>query len=469
MTDVRWSIPLFLAGCGGAQEPAPAPQQLQCTIDGQNESRVMRDCTTELSYQDRDLSAKVEAFGVSLDAESGMQYRPVKNSLTLLLEQQRGMCRDWNACALSRQEYVARSEWMTAQFTMLTQILDAAMQGPPDPESRGRVLQQVLEWSTRAQEMQSQERVETARIAVEAQGAAVQQDENAILEQRSGLEAQGAVAQTDQAGSLGRQATAQEEAARLQAEILQRQMAAQGQIDQQNAAARANMRAQFGAQADNYERMATEIAAFVPAFAKARTDVAGFTQGKRPRLCSSNFRRDLETAGRGDNATVADQARRIKEAADRLCVRFDLWEQPDAGILRDLGKIPESLERAEQMAQDRTSTPEPVKAQIVAKIQQARREVAGTEAGRRPFPCLARVWSDLTDLSTQGNGWLNTAASNAIRTRDGVCQRIGVLPRNLEQDGEQFGRFMDSLEGQVRGMERQYRDLAVQMRASIPP
>jgi hypothetical protein len=468
VTDVRWSV-VFLVGCGGAQEPAPAPRQLQCTIDGQNESRVMRDCTSELSYQERDLSAKVDAFGLSLDAESGVQYRPVKNSLTLLIEQQRGMCRDWNACALSRREYVARSEWMTAQFTMLTQILDAAMQGPPDPAGRERVLAQVLEWSARAQEMQSQERVETARIAVEAQGVEAQREQNAILDQRSGLEAQSAVAQTDAAGSLGRQATAQEEQARLQAEMLQRQMAAQGQIDAQNAASRANMRAQFGAQADNYERMAGELAAFVPAFARARTELAGFTQGKRPRLCSSSFRRDLETAGRGDNATVADQARRLKEQADRICVRFDKWEQPDADILRDLARIPESLERDEQMAGDRTSSPEPVKAQVIAKIQQARREVAGTEAGRRPFPCLSRVWTELTDLSTQGNGWLNEAASRAVRSRDRVCQGIGVLPRTLEQDAETFGRLIDQFEGQVRGIERQYRDLAVQMRASIPP
>jgi len=462
---------ILVAGCGGAQtEPQPQPTQLECTIDGQTEKRVMRDCTTDLSYQERDISARIEAYEVQVGGGSSPQFRPVKNSVNLLLEQQRGMCRDWNACALSRPEYVQRSEWLTSQFTTLQQLLDAASpETMHDPASRERVMQQILDWAARAQELRVTERVETQRNEVAREGVEVAAQGNEIQSERAGLEAQSAMARTEQAGSQNRMASAEEEQARLQREMLERQQAAQGQMGAQSAESRAAQRAQFEVQIENLERQAHDLEAFLPTIARMRTESAGLGQGKRPRLCTSTLRAQLEGAGRGENQHVADTARRFVDLIVRVCTPFDLWERPNAEVLRELGRIPQSLESDERMASDRTSEPADVKARVVAKIQQARREIAGTETGARPFPCASRVWQEISDLSQSGNGWLNTAAERAVRNRDRVCQTIGVLPRNLEQQATSLASMLDGVEGPMRQNARSFHDAADRFRASIPP
>jgi hypothetical protein len=467
---MRTLFVLWIAGCGGAQEPQPQPTQLECTIDGQTEKRVMRDCSSDLSYQERDVSAKVEAFGVQLGGGSNPEFRPIQNSVNLLLEQQRGMCRDWNACALSRQEYVQRSEWLTSQFTTLQQLLDAASpETMNDPAARERVLQQILDWAQRAQELRVTERIETQRNEIAAEQVAVDAQGNEIQAERAGFEAEAAMARTDQAGSQNRQASAEEEQARLQREMMQRQAATQSGINAQNAEVRASQRAQFQVQIENLERQARDLEAFLPTISRMRSESAGLAQGKRPRFCASNLRASLETAGRGENQHVADTARRMVDQIERSCTPFDLWEHPNADVLRELGRIPQSLESDERMASERTSEPADVKARVVAKIQEARRAVAGTETGARPFPCAARVWQEILDLSNSGNGWLNTAAERAVRNRDRVCQTIGVLPRSLEQNATTLASILDGIEGPMRQNARSFHDAADRFRASIPP
>lgn len=140
------------AACGGSnREPQYVPSQVQCTVDGRIERRVTRDCSSTLTYQERDYGARLEALGGSLGGDADVAIRPVQSSIMVLIEQQRGMCRDWNACALSRREYVRRSDWMTVHFSTLVQLLSTVdPSGVQAGEARSALIRQVLEWADRA-------------------------------------------------------------------------------------------------------------------------------------------------------------------------------------------------------------------------------------------------------------------------------------------------------------------------------
>ncbi len=484
-------LPILLtAACGGAQEPAPQPQQLQCTIDGAQEMRVMRDCTTELSYQERDLSARVEAFGVEVGGSASTQYRPVQDSLMMLLEQQRAMCRDWNACVLARPEYVQRSEWLTSQFSTLTQILDAANQGEQDAASRERLLGQVLEWSQRARETQMQERLETARIDVEAQQVAADAQANEIEAQRTGIAAMSAGAETSQAGSQGRIATAAEEQARVLAAAADAQRRTLEAQQQQMAAGSAQANVQLTMQIQTQERDAGDMRAFLDVLTKVRGGSEGAAEGRSPRACGDRgLRAKIHDVGLSGNS-VASQANNLEGKVNDLCGRFERWSQPNDVGRQSLGNFFRHLKQIETWMNDEMrcaritdaaerrrcennygeghAEKEVADRDGLRHVAELRRELGGVEEARRPFPCFSQTWTRLAALqfpASMAKNWVPTLAQQADR----VCGALGVDREHLGESTRSLVQTLDSSESQTRQRLRQTEENLVRFRAMVRP
>jgi hypothetical protein len=482
-------LPVLVGACGGAQDPPPQPQQLQCTIDGAQEMRVMRDCTSELSYQERDLSARVEAFGVEVGGAANVNYRPVQDSLMMLLEQQRAMCRDWNACVLARPEYVQRSEWLTSQFSTLTQILDAAGQAT-DPASRERILAQVLEWSQRARETAMQERLETARIDVQAQEVAAQEQANDIEAQRTGIAAASAAAETSQAQSQDRIATAAEEQARVMAEAAAAQRRALEAQQQQMASGSAQANVALQLQIQTQERDAADMRVFLDILTKVRAGSEGADEGRSPRACGDRgLRAKIHEVALSGNA-IASQCQNLEGKVNDLCGRFEGWSRPNDVGRRMLGTFFQHLTQIETWMNDEMrcsrmtdaaerrrcensygegrAEKEGADREGLRHVAELRRELAGVEDGRRPFPCFSQTWTRLAALQfppSMAKNWVPTLAQQAER----VCSVMGVDRGHLGDSTRSLVQALDQSESMTRQRLRQTEENVVRFRAMVRP
>jgi serine/threonine-protein kinase len=225
----------------------------------------------------------------------------------------------------------------------------------------------------------------------------------------------------------------------------------------------------FRAQADAYERQVREIESFVAVLPRLRRDLAGLSSGREPPLCGGASRQALSV--RSEVQIVVSTAQSLRNEIDRICAPFERVDNPPPEVRQQFARIASTLDRAEQMAQDRsisTNTPTHVADQVVAAVREARRVLDGVEQGRKPFPCDAAVFSQLRRLGSAGNVWSGAAADRVTRMRDQICRRLGVDRSQLTQNATQFERRLEDAEGALRQTQRAFQRIVDQYRAYVP-
>jgi hypothetical protein len=96
---------LATASCGGP--PAPGEAQ-QCA----GEARVQLDCSSEIAYQGVKADGSVSLFSVgsAKGTYEDAAIRKVNDNLAAFVSTQTRLCREYNACVLSRDEYLAEAK-----------------------------------------------------------------------------------------------------------------------------------------------------------------------------------------------------------------------------------------------------------------------------------------------------------------------------------------------------------------------
>jgi hypothetical protein len=101
----RVLILLALAGCGRPPEPGEVQQ---CA----GEARVQLDCSSEIAYQGvkADGSVSVFSVGSAKGTYEDAAIRKVNDNLAAFVSTQTRLCREYNGCVLSRDEYLAEAK-----------------------------------------------------------------------------------------------------------------------------------------------------------------------------------------------------------------------------------------------------------------------------------------------------------------------------------------------------------------------
>jgi hypothetical protein len=218
-----------------------------------------------------------------------------------------------------------------------------------------------------------------------------------------------------------------------------------------------------------YQAHVDAIDAFLAKLDPLRQRVAGLSSGREPSLCGTSTTNDLRVSSQ--TPIVVSQAQMLRNDVERACAPFERHRNPPPEVRRELERISSTLDRAEEMARDRsisTNQPESVALDVEREIGEARQALAGVEDGRRPFPCDAAVFSRLRRLTAAGNTWSGAAAERVVRMRDNVCRRIGMDSEQLRQSEQQFRARVDDAEGALRTTRRSFATVVAQYQALVP-
>ncbi len=209
----------------------------------------------------------------------------------------------------------------------------------------------------------------------------------------------------------------------------------------------------FSAQVRRLEASLDEVQRTVAAVAATRRGLRSLEQNDKPRFCG---RASGLVTGSEDGVVVStvQQLRRIRGQA---CEPFEQSGPPDADLLRKLQRIGPTLDRAEEMAADRTvssNTPTDIADQVLAAVREVRGMLRGVEDGSRPFPCDAAVFRRLRRLQAGPNSWSGAAARRVTRMKDGICRETGGLTSaEARQLAERLNGQLDTVEGQINAHE----------------
>ncbi|MFW5920237.1 MAG: hypothetical protein ACOCUS_00250 [Polyangiales bacterium] len=504
--SLRWGGAALLAGaalamgCGGSKTMGPdeefTPKQVQCTIDGEAQSRMTRDCSTELSYQERRLSAKVELLGQKLGGDSDVQFRPVKSSLTILLEQQRGLCRDWNACALSRAEYVQRSEWLTSQFTTLSQLLDSADPSTMnDDEARQRLVDKVLDWAERARHRQAEARNALDAVEVERDRVTADSERNDIEQRRTGTEevASGAARveadaemtqagaseeiatnEQRQAGAAQRVASASDEELQAIREAHQNTESFDEQLVERQREVQEQTRRRLQASIEQHQAKVEGLEKLLEAIGKIRQNIGDPEEGETPPVCKKRrLRSQLDALGDSERYTVSSQAERVEDSVDELCGRFAMLRQPNERLRGSINRFFQQIERIEGWMKDlrkqRDHKPDEAREagkalRILANLRQ--QTLRGVEELRRPFPCWTDRFTRIAEMEWEGS--IARAQMPGLEPQaERVCASVELDEENLEEGVENLESTLDSAESMAGRTLRQTNANIERMQAMI--
>lgn len=215
-----------------------------------------------------------------------------------------------------------------------------------------------------------------------------------------------------------------------------------------------------------YEAQVAEITRLLALLPRLRREFVGLSAGRKPALCESGVRAQL--AEHSDVSVVVSRRQSLRDGIERVCDPFEQVLDPPPPVRAQIARIDQSLDRAEEMARDRsvsTNTPVAIADDVVTAVRDARAVLQGVAGGQRPFPCNDAVFTRLRRLGSAGNTWSGAAANRVVQARNRICSRLGMDAAQLRQREQQFSRQLDDTEGVLRQTERTLQRVADRLRA----
>ncbi len=217
-------------------------------------------------------------------------------------------------------------------------------------------------------------------------------------------------------------------------------------------------------QAEGLDAQAAAIDTLFPPLDRIRQGLAPLREGNEPSFCG----RDVGIPRGGDEPSVVSTSQSLRTLVERACQPFENLRNPSTELrqrMRDL--LDRDLPRALEMSRETSSSNQPVEVarEVEAGLLELQRALDGVVEGRRPFPCDAPVWTRLRRASEAGNSWSGAAADRVLTPRNRICNGLGVTNERLVQLGRQLSDQLDTHEGSMRQIARQFRSTALQLRA----
>jgi serine/threonine-protein kinase len=217
-------------------------------------------------------------------------------------------------------------------------------------------------------------------------------------------------------------------------------------------------------QAEGLDAQAAAIDTLFPPIDRIRQGLAPLREGNEPTFCG----RDVGLPRGGDEPAVVTISQTLRTLVERACQPFENLRNPSPELrqrMRDL--LDRELPRALEMSRETSSSNQPVEVarEVEAGLLELQRALDGVVEGRRPFPCDAPVWTRLKRASEAGNSWSGAAADRVLNPRSRICNGLGASNERLVQLSRQLGDQLDTHEGSMRQMSRQFRSTALQLRA----
>ncbi|MBO6939296.1 MAG: serine/threonine protein kinase [Deltaproteobacteria bacterium] len=209
----------------------------------------------------------------------------------------------------------------------------------------------------------------------------------------------------------------------------------------------------YAAEVRRLEASLEEVQRTVAAVAATRRGLRSLADNDKPSFCG----RASGLVTGSEDGTVVSTVQQLRRIRGQACEPYEQSGPPDADLLRKLQRIPSTLDRAEEMAADRTissNVPVDVADQVLAAVRETRTLLRGVEDGSRPFPCDAGVFTRLSRLQRQGNQWSGAAAQRVTRLRQDICRETGGLTSvQASELAERLSGQLDTAEGQIHAHE----------------
>jgi hypothetical protein len=153
---------LVLGGCGGSQEPASA------TRCGGNE-RPQLDCSPTVAFDSTKVNGGFEAFGIGATVNTEKTaLRQIDDATQSYVLQFVNLCKEYNACAISQEDYSTRSENLRRRLAKVPELYESLGAAKGDNEKTVAALA-----SAYSQLVPEDQRVELELdFSVQGQGAA---------------------------------------------------------------------------------------------------------------------------------------------------------------------------------------------------------------------------------------------------------------------------------------------------------
>ena len=231
--------------------------------------------------------------------------------------------------------------------------------------------------------------------------------------------------------------------------------------------AMAGARRQMEVQLQRTASIIAELRAVLPMTAAVRDDARLTRRGIRPTSCAAEKRRQIQLLGRGENGTVAGVAQRLDGALEAVCQSFDDWESPPAEKRDDIRRLAATLDHAEHMASEVSTTNQPRAdaERVVAAVVDARRIFLRVPADGARFPCRDPIWSSFRELTLLDNHWATTAARQVLTSVDRICPSSGMSARGLDSFGQRLDTAASGGEEVLRSTMTTHEELAARFRA----
>jgi len=113
---------------------------IECDFDGKKESRRMRDCGKDIEYQSRAFSLRIDVLN-KIKVEGSTEKKALQEAdkvLKSLQWQSQELCKDWNTCAITREEFNKQSKWLRMSFSKFERILESVKLNGSSPYRVGK-------------------------------------------------------------------------------------------------------------------------------------------------------------------------------------------------------------------------------------------------------------------------------------------------------------------------------------------
>lgn len=122
---------------------------IECDFDGKKEIRIMRNCSKDIEYQARAFSLRIEVLDkIKVEVEGSTEKKALQEAdrvLKLLQWQSQELCKDWNTCAITREEFNKQSKWLRMSFSKFERILESVkLNELDDPALKEKILEKIL-------------------------------------------------------------------------------------------------------------------------------------------------------------------------------------------------------------------------------------------------------------------------------------------------------------------------------------
>lgn len=209
----------------------------------------------------------------------------------------------------------------------------------------------------------------------------------------------------------------------------------------------------YAAEVRRLEAALDEVQRTVAAVAATRRGIRSLADNDKPSFCG----RAAGLVTGSENGVVVSTVQQLRRIRGQACEPFEQSGPPDADLLQKLRRIPATLDRAEEMAADRTissNTPTDIADQVLAAVRQTRTLLRGVDDGSRPFPCEAPVFAQLRRLERSPNSWSGAAAQRVTRMQRDICRETGGLTSaEARALAERLSGQLDTAEGQIHAHE----------------